>query len=118
MMKRKLLQAEGGVWRYQLYNEGRIDSGRTLSGWNPAFNLYYIYIFLPYLHHSKMITSIHFFNCILNLLSFIGTMYWTTFLYELYSNSLVLVYIKGGAHLPHRHARRHPRIISRGCYEK
>ena len=30
--------------------------------------------------------------CILYLLSFIVTMYWTKFLYELYSNSRVLVY--------------------------
>ena len=30
--------------------------------------------------------------CILYLVSFIVTMYWTKFLYELYSNSRVLVY--------------------------
>ena len=34
--------------------------------------------------------------CNLNLLSFIVTMYWTKFLYELYSNSCVLIhYIEG-----------------------
>ena len=33
-------QDEGGVWRYQSYDEGRTDSGRTSSGRNPAFNLY------------------------------------------------------------------------------
>ena len=42
--------------------------------------------FLPYLCHSKMITCILFFYCILNLLSFIVTMCWTEFL------SRVLVY--------------------------
>ena len=32
---------EGGVWSYyQSYDKGRIDSGRTSSGRNPAFNLY------------------------------------------------------------------------------
>ena len=53
----------------------------------------YILIFLPYLSHIKMITNIlSFFYCIPNLLSFIVTMCWTEFLYELYSNSHVLVY--------------------------
>ena len=52
-----------------------------------------VFCFFAILAYSTMITSIHFFfYCILNLLSFIVTMYWTEFLYELYSDSRVLVY--------------------------
>ena len=44
MMRQKLLhRMKGGVWHYQSYDEGRTDSGRASSGWNPAFNLYFIY---------------------------------------------------------------------------
>ena len=46
MMRQKLLhRMKGGVWHYQSYDEGRTDSGRASSGWNPAFNLYFIYIY-------------------------------------------------------------------------
>ena len=45
MMRQKLLhRMKGGVWHYQSYDEGRTDSGRASSGWNPAFNLYFIYV--------------------------------------------------------------------------
>ena len=38
---------EGDVWSYRSYDEGRIDSGRTSSGRNPAFNLYlYIDVYI------------------------------------------------------------------------
>ena len=39
------------------YDEGRIDSRRTSSGWNPAFNLYvYIYFFFCHTYvTSKML---------------------------------------------------------------
>ena len=33
------------MWRYQSYDEGRTESGKTSSGRNPAFNLY-LYIFI------------------------------------------------------------------------
>ena len=75
------------MWRYQSYDEGRTDSGRTSSGRNPAFNLYlYIYLYVSQVRCY----------CKLYLLSFIVTMYWTEFLYVLYSNSRVLIhYIEG-----------------------
>ena len=88
------------MWGYQSYDEGRADSGRTSSGRNPAFNLY-LYIFI----HRRRYKRTNFFAilvsqvrcyCNLYLLSFIVTMYWTKFLYELYSNSHVLIhYIEG-----------------------
>ena len=67
-----------------IVGEHRVDGTRLL----------FIFIFI-FIHRS-----IHFFAilasqvrcyCILYLLSFIVTMYWTKFLYELYSNSRVLV---------------------------
>ena len=79
------------MWSYQSYDEGRIDSGRTSSGRNPAlFYIYYIFIYrcMNFFCHTYVTRC----YCNLYLLSFIVTMYWTTFLYELYSNSRVLEY--------------------------
>ena len=76
------------MWSYQSY-DGRVDSGRTSSGRNPAFNLY-LYIFIHRcLNFFAILASQLRCYCILYLLSFIVTMYWTKFLY---SNSRVLVY--------------------------
>ena len=77
------------MWSYQWYGEGRIDSGRTSSGQNPTFNLC-IKTFFSILESQVRC------HCILYLLSFIVTMYWTKFLNNLYSNSHVFVcYIEG-----------------------
>ena len=78
------------MWRYQSYDEGRTDSGKTSSGWNPAFNLYlYIYIYINFI--AILVSQIRCY-CNLYLLSFIVTMYLTKFLYEQYSK---LHYIEG-----------------------
>ena len=95
MMRQKLLhRMKEGVWRYQSYDEGRTDSGRTSSGRNPAFNLYlYIYLYINFF--AILVPQVRCY-CNLYFLSFIVTMYWTKFLYELYSNSRVLIhYIEG-----------------------
>ena len=58
--------------------------------------LIYIYIYLYIdVYFFVILTSQVRCYCILYLHSFIVTMYWTTFLYELYSNSRVLVYNEG-----------------------
>ena len=73
--------------------DGRTDSGRTSSGRNPAFNLYYIYIFIHRcINFFAILVSQVRCYCNQYLLSFIVTMYWTEFLYELYSNSRVLIH--------------------------
>ena len=83
------------MWSYQLYDEGQIDSGRTLSGRKQTFNLYlYIYFIQRYIKYFAILSQVRCY-CILYLLSFIVTMYRTKFLYELYSNSHVLVYYIG-----------------------
>ena len=94
MMSQKLLhRMKGGVWHYQLYDEGRTDSGRASSGWNPAFNLYFIHRCINFF--AILVSQVRCY-CNLYLLSFIVIMYWTKFLYELYSNSRVLIhYIEG-----------------------
>ena len=74
------------MWRYQSYDEGRTDSGKTSSGWNPAFNLYL------YINFFAILVSQVRCYCNLYLLSFIVTMYLTKFLYEQYSK---LHYIEG-----------------------
>ena len=78
------------MWNYQSYDEGRTDSGRTSSGRNPA--IIYIYIYLYSIHFFALLALQVRCYCILYLLSFIVTMYWTKFLHELYSNSRVLIY--------------------------
>ena len=84
------------MWRYQSYDEGRTDSGKTSSGRNPAFNLYfYIFIHRCINFFSILVSQVRCY-CNLYLLSFIVTMYLTKFLYEQYSNSRVLIhYIEG-----------------------
>ena len=84
------------MWRYQSYDEGRTDSGKTSSGRNPAFNLYlYIFIHRCINFFAILVSQVRCY-CNLYLLSFIVTMYWTKFLYEQYSNSRVLIhYIEG-----------------------
>ena len=86
------------MWRYQSYDEGRTDSGKTSSGWNPAFNLYlYIFIHRCINFFAILVSQA---RCYYNLylLSFIVTMYLTKFLYEQYSNSRVLIHrgVRGG----------------------
>ena len=84
------------MWRYQSYDEGRTDSGKTSSGWNPTFNLYlYIFIHRCINFFAILLSQVRCY-CNLYLLSFIVTMYLTKFLYEQYSNSRVLIhYIEG-----------------------
>ena len=84
------------MWRYQSYDEGRTDSGKTSSGRNPAFNLYlYIFIHSCIYFFAILVSQVRCY-CNLYLLSFIVTMYLTKFLYEQYSNSRVLIhYIEG-----------------------
>ena len=84
------------MWIYQSYDEGRTDSGKTSSGRNPAFNLYlYIFIHRCINFFAILVSQVRCY-CYLYLLSFIVTMYLTTFLYEQYSNSRVLIqYIEG-----------------------
>ena len=85
------------MWRYQSYDEGRTDSGKTSSGWNPAFNLY---LYILFIHRcinlfAILVSQVRCY-CNLYLISFIITMYLTKFLYEQYSNSRVLIhYIEG-----------------------
>ena len=80
------------MWCYQTY-DGRTDSGKTSSGRNPAFNLYLYHRCLNFF--AILVSQVRCY-CNLYLLSFIVTMYWTKFLYELYSNSHVLIhYIEG-----------------------
>ena len=82
------------MWRYQSYDEGRTDSGKTSSGRNPAFNLYlYIYLYINFF--AILVSQVRCY-CNLYLLSFIVTMYLTKFLYEQYSNSRVLIHYIGG----------------------
>ena len=84
------------MWRYQSYDEGRTDSGRTSSGQNPALIYIYIYLYIDVQTFFAILVSQIRCYCNLYLLSFIVTMYWTNFLYELYSNSRVLIhYIEG-----------------------
>ena len=80
------------MWCYQLYDEGRTNSGKTSSGRNPAFNLYlYIFIHRCINFFAILVSQVRcYFN--LYLLSFIVTMYLTKFLYEQYSNSRVLIH--------------------------
>ena len=80
------------MWRYQSYDEGRSDSGKTSSGRNPAFNLYlYIFIHRCINFFAILVSQV---RCYWNLylLSFIVTMYLTKFLYEQYSNRRVLIH--------------------------
>ena len=59
---------------YQSYDEGRIDSGSTSGGRNPAFNLY-LYIFIHIcIKKIAILTSQVSCYCIPYLLSFIVTM--------------------------------------------
>ena len=93
MMTRKLLRIDGRVWSYQSYDDGgcdatsymmtdvggepivQIDSEKTSSGWNPAFNLYlHTCIYLPYFHQNKMITFL------VSLLQYIGQNIGTNFI--------------------------------------
>ena len=73
------------MWRYQSYDEGRTDSGKTSSGRNPVLIYIDIYTF------AILVSQVRCY-CNLYLHSFIVIMYWTKFLYELYSNSLVLIH--------------------------
>ena len=84
------------MWRYQSYDEGRTDSGKTSSGRNPAFNLYlYIFIHRCINVFAILVSQVRCY-CNLYFLSFIVTLYLTKFLYEQYSNSRVLIhYIEG-----------------------
>ena len=68
----------------ELYDEGRIDSGKTSSGRNPDFNLYlYTCIFIHRcIKKFDILASQVRYYCILYLLSFIVTMYWTKFLFS------------------------------------
>ena len=79
------------MWRYQSYDEGRTDSGgKTSSGWNPAFNLYlYLFIHRCINFFAILVSQVRCY-CNLYLLSFIVTMYLTKFLYEQYSNNIIL----------------------------
>ena len=81
------------MWRYQTYDGRRTDSGRTSSGRNPAFNFYLYTLFINRCINSFAILVSQV-RCYYNLylLSFIVTMYWTKFLYELYLNSRVLIH--------------------------
>ena len=75
----------GGV---KSYDEGQIDSGRTSSGRNPAFNLYIHRCIICFAILESQVRC----YCTLYLLSFIVTKHWTKCQYELYSNSRVVVY--------------------------
>ena len=71
------------MWSYQSYDEGRIDSGRTSSGRNTAFNLNFKYTCTSM--YKKICHAYVTSKLLLHPVpsSFIGTMYWTKFLYEL-----------------------------------
>ena len=80
------------MWRYQTY-DGRTDSGRTSSRRNRLLIYIFIYIFIHRcINFFAILVSQVRCYCNQYLLSFIVTMYWTKFLYELYSNSRVLIH--------------------------
>ena len=76
------------MWNCQSYDE--LDSGEhQVDG---TRHLIYILFIHRCIIFFVILTSQVRCYCIQYLLSFIVTMYWTKFLYELYSNSRVLVY--------------------------
>ena len=61
------------MWRYQSYDEGRTDSGKTSGGRNPAFNSYlYIFIHRCINFFAILVSQVRCY-CNLYLLSFIVT---------------------------------------------
>ena len=67
-----------------IVGEHQVDGNRLLI-------YIYIYLYIDVCFFAILTSQVRCY-CILYLLSFIITMYWTKFLYELYSNSRVLVY--------------------------
>ena len=67
-----------------IVGEHQVDRNRLLI-------YIYIYLYIDVCFFAILTSQVRCY-CILYLLSFIITMYWTKFLYELYSNSHVLVY--------------------------
>ena len=65
----------------------RIDTEKTSSGWNPAFNLYlHTCIYLPYIHQNKMKKILYKyysnFSCIFLFYIYIYIFFYTLFFYD------------------------------------
>ena len=94
MMRRKLLHRMKEVYgaTSRILKDELIVGEHQVDGTRLLIYIYiYIYTQMNFFFVAILTSQVRCY-CILYLLSFIVTMYWTKFLYELYPNSRVLVY--------------------------